>query len=154
LKSTSRDWVLWIEGDGPELVNYQNLARQLGVIDRCRFLGFCQFDVHGWLMCASDIVVVPSIEDSWGILVDEGLQLGKLVIASDGVGSGNDRVQSGINGYIFPAGNASKLGDLMEKIIDDDTLRLAISELAISKSKSILPQDNAQVLTAMMFSSH
>ena len=154
LKSISRDWVLWIEGDGPELVKYQNLARQLGVIDRCRFLGFCQFDVHGWLMCASDIVVVPSIEDSWGIIVDEGLQLGKLVISSDGVGSGNDRVQSGINGFIFPAGNASKLGNLMEKIIDDDALRLSISELAINRSKTILPRDNAQVLTSMMFASH
>ena len=154
LQDINRDWVLWIEGDGPELGKYQNLARQLCVIDRCRFLGFCQFDVHGWLMCASDIVVVPSLEDSWGIIVDEGLQLGKLLISSDAVGSGNDRVQSGINGYIFRAGNVSDLGDLMEKIIDDDTLRLSISELAINRSKTILPRDNAQVLTSMMFASH
>ena len=105
-------------------------------------------------MCASDIVVVPSLEDTWGIIVDEGLQLGKLVISSDAVGSGVDRVQSGVNGYLFPAGNVSELGDIMEKVIDDDTLRLSISELAISRSKTILPRDNALALTSMMFASH
>lgn len=150
LTSTNRDWVLWIEGDGPKLGEYQELARELGVINKCRFVGFCQFDIHGWLMCASDIVVVPSIEDSWGIIVDEGLQLGKLVISSDAVGSGCDRVQSGVNGYIFPAGDVDKLGQVMTKIINDDKLRIKVSKLAISNSKTIIPRDNARVLSSLL----
>ena len=150
LKTIQRDWVLWIEGDGPELNRFQTLAQELSVSEKCRFLGFCQYDTHSWLMSSSDVVVVPSTEDSWGIVVDEGLQLGKLVISSDAVGSGVDRVQSGVNGYLFPAGNVAKLGDLMEKIIANDDLRLSISEKASSRSKTILPRNNANALTNML----
>ena len=50
LKNSNTDWVLWIEGDGLELDKYKMLASELGVLDKCRFLGFCQYDVHGWLM--------------------------------------------------------------------------------------------------------
>ena len=105
-------------------------------------------------MSSSNVVVVPSIEDTWGIIVDEALQLGKLVISSDAVGSGVDRVQSGVNGYLFPSGNVSELGNLMEKIIDDDNLRLSISEQAISSSKTVLPRDNANALTNMILMSN
>lgn len=150
LKTIKRDWVLWIEGDGPEFKRFQNLARELTVLDKCRFLGFCQYETHSWLMSSSDVVVVPSTEDTWGIVVDEALQLGKLVISSDAVGSGIDRVQSGVNGYLFQAGNVSELGGLMEKIINDDNLRLSISEQAISKSKTVLPRDNANTLSNMI----
>jgi glycosyltransferase involved in cell wall biosynthesis len=150
LKKVDRDWILWIEGDGPELAQYENLAEELGVVDRCRFLGFCQFDSHGWLMSSCHIVVVPSLEDTWGIIVDEGLQLGKLVIASNAVGSGYDRIQSGINGYIFPTGNIDRLGDLLEEIIQNIDLRTAISEAAVVSSKIIRPQDNAEKLINLL----
>ena len=40
LKNLDRDWVLWIEGDGPELGRFQNLAKELNVLDRCRFWVF------------------------------------------------------------------------------------------------------------------
>ena len=154
LKTIKRDWVLWIEGDGPEFRRFLSLAQELSVLEKCRFLGFCQYDTHSWLMSSSNVVVVPSIEDTWGIIVDEALQLGKLVISSDAVGSGVDRVQSGVNGYLFPSGNVSELGNLMEKIIDDDNLRLSISEQAISSSKTVLPRDNANALTNMILMSN
>ena len=98
----------------------------------------------------SDIVVVPSIEDSWGIIVDEGLQLGKLVISSDAVGSGVDRVHSGVNGYLYPAGSVEILGDLLLKVVEDDSLRQSIADAAVSKSKTVLPKDNAAALLRLL----
>lgn len=150
LKTIERDWVLWVEGDGPEFGRFQSLARELDVSDKCRFLGFCQYDTHGWLMSSSDVVVVPSTEDSWGIIVDEGLQLGKLVISSDAVGSGVDRVQSGVNGYLFSSGSVGMLGDLLSKVVEDDFLRLSIADAAVSKSKTVLPKDNAAALLGLL----
>lgn len=150
LKTLERDWVLWIEGDGPDFDSFQSFARELDVLDKCRFLGFCQYNNHSWLMSNSDIVVVPSIEDSWGIIVDEGLQLGKLVISSDAVGSGVDRVHSGVNGYLYPAGSVEILGDLLLKVIEDDFLRQSIADAALSKSKTVLPKDNAAALLRLL----
>ena len=50
-------------------------------------LGFNQYKTHSWLIRNSDIVIVPSHEDNWGIVVDEGLKLNKLVISTYSTGS-------------------------------------------------------------------
>lgn len=145
-KPISKKWVLWIEGDGPELGQYKLLAQEYGIHDRCRFLGFCQYDVHSWLIRSADIVVVPSLVDTWGIVVDEGIQLGKAVISSDATGSGYDRILNGHNGFIFPAGNAMSLANILDALIDDKDQRALIGGAAMSGAKNIRPGDNLEIL--------
>lgn len=140
------NWVLWIEGDGPELPQYQQLAKQLDLEDRCRFLGFCQYDVHSWLIRSSDIVVVPSLEDSWGIVVDEGLQMGKAVISSDATGSGYDRIDDCRNGYLFPAGDTEALSNHLELLINNETLRSQLGVAAAASPSNLRPQDHLETL--------
>ena len=43
-----------------------------------------------------------------------------------------------------------KLGQVMTKIINDDKLRMKVSKLAISNSKTIIPRDNARALTSLL----
>jgi len=145
-----RDWVLWIEGAGPELESYIALARQYGIVDRCRFLGFCQYDQHSWLIRSADIVIVPSLEDNWGIVVDEGLQLGKAVISSDATGSGYDRIIDKTNGYIFPAGNTTALAYLLSFLINNEDERRRIGDAAKVSTKNIRPLDNLNTLLTII----
>jgi glycosyltransferase involved in cell wall biosynthesis len=139
-------WVLWIEGDGPGLEAYRQLAQTHGLSDRCHFLGFCQFDLHSWLIRHADVVVVPSLEDSWGIVVDEGLQFGKAVISSDATGSGYDRIQDGRNGLLFAAGDVAALHALVGKLIRDAEARRALGEAALAGPKNLGPADNLRAL--------
>lgn len=143
---SNQQWVLWVEGDGPELECYQALAEQLGLRDRVRFLGFCQFDLHSWLIRSSHIVVVPSNIDTWGIVVDEGLQLGKAVVSSDATGSGYDRIKDGLNGFIFPAGDDLALGRVLNTLLNDEVLRTRMGELALEGPKNFGPADNLATL--------
>lgn len=143
---TNCPWILWVEGDGPELSTYQQLAQGLGLQDKVRFLGFCQYDLHSWLIRSSDIVVVPSLEDTWGIVVDEGLQLGKATLSSDATGSGCDRIENGINGLIFPAGNVSALQSQLERLINDASLRNTLGQAAQRSTKNRTPADNIATL--------
>lgn len=140
------DWVLWIEGDGPELQAYIALAHDLGLDERCRFLGFCQYDLHSWLLRSARIVVVPSLEDSWGIVVDEGIQLGKAVVTSDATGSGYDRVDHGVNGFVFPAGNSAILTEIITTLLADLSLMASVGRAAQNSIKSVRPVDNAATL--------
>ena len=146
LKTTRRVWTLWIEGDGPELTEYVRLVQKLGLEGWCSFLGFCQYDIHSWLVRSSDIVVVPSLEDSWGIVVDEGLQLGKAVVSSGATGSGYDRIEHGHNGYIFPAGDVVALTRYLAILIDDEAQRRELGAIAASDSKNLCPRDNLETL--------
>lgn len=150
LKTVRHDWTLWIEGDGPELSQFRELARELRLDERCRFLGFCQYDLHSWLIRSSDIVVVPSLEDTWGIVVDEGLQLGKAVVSSDATGSGYDRIEHRRNGYIFPAGDAEALTRCLEVLIDDEAERARAGSIAASGPKNLRPQDNLETLLKLV----
>ena len=143
---TLKDWILWIEGDGPDFLLNKGLAEKLGVEEKCRFLGFCQYDLHSWLIRSSDIVVVPSLEDNWGIVVDEGLQLGKSVIASEATGSGYDLIDNGRNGFLFKAGDVDTLADLMSSLIDDASKRTLIGSNAASSSRNLCPRDNLTTL--------
>ena len=149
-KPSSKKWGLWIEGDGPELGRYQSLAQEHGIQDRCRFLGFCQYDLHSWLIRSSDIVVVPSLVDTWGIVVDEGIQLGKVVLSSDATGSGYDRILDGHNGFIFPAGDDTSLSNILMALIDDENQRALIGDTAMSGERNLRPADNLETLLKLI----
>jgi len=140
------DWVLWIEGAGPELEELTRLADYLGIARKCRFLGFCQYDLHSWLVRSADIVVVPSIQDNWGIVVDEGLQLGKAVISTSATGSAVDRIIDGVNGFIIPPDDPGVLTQRLECLINDITFREKLGQAAASSPKNIRPQDNVATL--------
>lgn len=111
----SDDVVLWVEGRGPEQEKYLRLAENLNLSSRIRFLGFCQFDMHSWLVRNASIIVVPSLQDNWGIVVDEGLTLGKIVISTANTGSAMDRIKNGINGFIYSG--EKELCEILKKAI-------------------------------------
>jgi glycosyltransferase involved in cell wall biosynthesis len=146
----SKNWVLWIEGAGPELERYIAMVHNYGISTRCRFLGFCQYDLHSWLIRTADIVIVPSIEDNWGIVVDEGLQLGKVVISSDATGSGRDRIVHGSNGYIFSAGDSLALADIIKQVLCLNVATLSVGHEAQGCSRNVRPADNFATLIRIM----
>lgn len=140
------DWILWIEGSGPELQHYITLAKEYGIDDRCRFLGFCQYDLHSWLMRSSEIIIIPSLQDNWGIVVDEGLQLGKTVISSNATGSGHDRIIDKSNGYIFPAGDSNALTNILNSLINNNDNVELMRQKAKNGKNNITPADNLNTL--------
>jgi glycosyltransferase involved in cell wall biosynthesis len=131
----ARDWVIWIAGDGPLLLEYQALAKSLGIAHRVRFLGFVQMQLHSWLLRNTSIVIVPSFADAWGIVVDEGMQLGKPVIASTGVGSAIDRIESGNNGLLFSPGDVSQLKNHLMHLLSSDDLRHLLGKSGMQTSE-------------------
>ena len=142
----AQDWIIWIAGDGPLLSHYQQLAQSLGISDRVRFLGFVQMKLHSWLLRNASIVVVPSLADAWGIVVDEGMQLGKPVIASSGVGSAVDRIESGNNGLLFVPGDVSQLKNHLLHLLSFDDLRFSMGKSALATSGLYGPKRNVSNL--------
>lgn len=140
------DWSLWIEGDGPMMEHYVKKVKNLHLDDRCRFLGFCQMTLHSWLLRNSDIVVVPSYQDGWGIVVDEAMQIGKAVVTSDKTGSGADRVVNGKNGMIFEAGNHLQLSDLLQSLLINHEKRRELGDSAQRTAVKFGPKVNVQTI--------
>jgi glycosyltransferase involved in cell wall biosynthesis len=61
-----------------------------------------------------DAFVLPSLRDeTWGLAVNEALASGRPAIVSDRVGCAPDLIEEGVNGHTFPAGQWSRLLELL-----------------------------------------
>ena len=74
--------VLKIGGDGKERASLEALAKQLGVSDRVVFLGALDREGVRDLMAQTDVFVLASQYETFGVVVIEALALGKPVIAT------------------------------------------------------------------------
>lgn len=128
-----RPFVLLVAGRGPFLDHYQHLAASLQIGDRVRFLGF-RNDLPD-LMVASDVFVLPSVAESFGLVLAEALYLGTPVVASR-VGGIPEIVDDGIDGCLVPPGDSQALSRIMEKFLHG-TIRLpGLGETAVAKVRA------------------
>jgi glycosyltransferase involved in cell wall biosynthesis len=67
---------------------------------RPRWLGFLKRRELAEALCASDILVLPSYSEPWGVVVNEALHLQNVCLVSDAVGSRLDLIRDGENGTI------------------------------------------------------
>ena len=97
---------LHLLGSGPLEGTLRKMTR---VSDRVRFLGFYDWDNLQQAYANADILCAPSRYDGWGLIVLEGLASGMPVIASSSVGSANEVIKEGENGWLVAARNPKSL---------------------------------------------
>jgi len=77
----------------------------------------------------ADVLVVPSIatrtfREPWGLVVNEAMNCGTAVIASEAVGAAaGGLVREGVTGAVVPAGDSAALGRAMRLLAEDSELR-------------------------------
>ena len=91
------------------ITNLQNQVRQPNI----QFKGTLPHENLWDALAQSDIVVVPSLwYETASLIVQEAFAAGVPVIASN-IGALKERVQDGINGYLFPAGDGLALSKIL-----------------------------------------
>ena len=88
-------------GEGPLRPRLESQARDFGVADRVKFLGFVNQSGLPSVYKASDLMILPSEREPFGVVVNEAMLCGCPVAASDRVGAGYDLITPGQNGFIF-----------------------------------------------------
>jgi len=101
---------------------YEELITRIGRNDRIQFRGRIAAAELGEAFAEADYFVLPSTwhENSPLILLD-ALQSRTPVISSE-IGGVTDLVKDGVNGLLFPMGNAEGLAAVMQKAIDHPEL--------------------------------
>ena len=107
---------LMFVGDGilrKELENYcskNNLAHVY-------FMGFRNQTELPKFYAMSDVFVLPSSHEPWGLVVNEAMCFKLPVIVSDQVGASRDLVKEGVNGFVYAAGNVSALSSKLKILL-------------------------------------
>ena len=93
------------------------------------FTGFVNYSEMPELYIASDILVLPSgAGETWGVVVNEAMCCRLPVIVSDLVGSGEDLVHNGENGFVFKCGDITELTKNIQALVGDDNMRRRFGE--------------------------
>lgn len=119
------DMYVRIAGEGDERAALQALAAQEGVADRVKFLGW-RDDCYG-LICASDIVVVPSREEPFGNVFVQAWAAQKPVIVSNALGPKQFCVD-GEDCLMVPREDAGALAAAITRLAGDKALQSKIIE--------------------------
>ncbi|WP_180028523.1 glycosyltransferase [Acinetobacter sp. YH16032] len=110
----NEDWCLIIVGDGCDKKKLVNLSIHLGLDKNILFCPSVSSNDVGEILSAADVIVLPSREDGWGVVLNEAASLGKPIIASDMVGASWHLIEDGQNGYKFKSNNFKDLQIKME----------------------------------------
>lgn len=70
----------------------------------------------------ADLFVLPSRQDTWGLVLNEAMACGLPVITTNKVGASVDLVREGVNGYIVAEENPAELYMAIKKIVIDSSL--------------------------------
>jgi N-acetyl-alpha-D-glucosaminyl L-malate synthase BshA len=119
-------------GDGPERVDAENEARELGVDHDVKFLG--RLDSVATLLQASDLFVLPSQSESFGLAALEAMACGSPVVASR-AGGLPEVVDDGLNGILEPVGSVEAMGRRAVELLRAPERHAAMRAAAIAKAR-------------------
>ncbi len=101
------------------------------------------------------LFILPSLEETWGLVINEAMAVGLPIVTTDKVGSSVDLVKPGYNGFIVPSADSKALKDSIYKIIKDDTLIKKMSGESKKIIKNFSPELAArQFVNAINFVSN
>lgn len=123
--ATLKDAWLWIAGSGPLEEELKALARQLGVQDRVRWLGW-RADPSA-LYRAADVVVFPSRHEPLGNVVIQSWAHGTPVVAARSVGPAA-LIRDGEDGLLHPIDDHAALAAAVERLLASDGLAARLVE--------------------------
>ncbi len=111
-----------LAGDGPLRPEFERLAKDLGILDRVRFLGDRQ-DIPA-ILASVDVSVLPSASESLSNVIIESMASGIPVVAAR-VG-GNPELITESRGILVPAGDDQCLSAAIERLLHDAPMRTAL----------------------------
>lgn len=119
--------VLLMLGDGPEKERARKQAQDLGIADRVKFLGKTS-EVER-ILCISDLFVLPSEKESFGLAALEAMGAGVPVISSNTGGLGEVNLH-GITGFTADVGNVEAMSQGGIYILEDSDRHLDFARAA------------------------
>lgn len=127
-------------GDGPERQALESLARDLNLVDHVVFTGRVS-NVEDYLQ-AMDILALFSSHEGVPNVILEGMAAGKPIVATP-AGSMREMLLDGTIGLVACGESVAELGELLQKLVDDEALRARLSSKALAHFEATYSLDNS-----------
>lgn len=124
--------VLIMVGDGPDRIDAEAEARELGLHEKVFFLG--KIDAVAPLLAGADLFLLPSASESFGLSALEALACGVPVIGTN-VGGLPEVVRNGETGYLCPVGDVDAMSRAALEILRDENRWQSMSTLGAADAR-------------------
>ena len=123
---------LILVGDGPERSKMERLARKLGISENVNFLGNLKSTKE--VLNISDLFILPSSSESFGLAALEALACGVPVIATNNGGI-PELVENGKSGFLSDVGNVEEMSKNALHILSDKSKHQKFISNAVKRAK-------------------
>ena len=113
---------LVICGSGPLDADLKEFARKIEINEKIRFVGFVQTDEISRILAKGLVLILPSTEEQFGLVVIEALAVGLPVLLSYPCGARDHLIRNWKNGFVFEPDNSYALARFMGLIDSDEAL--------------------------------
>ncbi len=124
---------LLVTGNGPLETNLKALyASNKNIL----FLDFQNQQMMPALYACSNVFVLPSKSETWGLSINEAMAAGKAIVLSNSCGASFDLVCNGENGFVFKKNDLLSLKNALQYFIDNNNASTKMGEISLNKIKT------------------
>lgn len=116
-------WDLVLVGDGPQRDRLVSQAAS-DLIPGVHFVPPCSAEELCHYYAMASCLILPSLSETWGNVVNEAMACGLPVLVSDRCGCAQTLVRDGENGWVFGAQDVDHLNDLLLRLSSCDESEL------------------------------
>lgn len=135
-KSRSNPWHLVVCGSGSDKLEILTACKTLGLEKLVCLPGFLQSERLLNYYTHASAFIQPSLQDQWGLVVNEAMAASLPVLASRAIGCFEDLLKEGVNGYGFNPHVPAELSQLMRRLSDNPEL---CKKMGIAARQTITP---------------
>jgi glycosyltransferase involved in cell wall biosynthesis len=140
IRRRHRSALLLVAGLGPHEEALRREAKERGLEDAVRFLGF-RDDIPA-LTALVDVAVLPSVGcDASSASIKEAMAMGKPVVASD-IGGAREILQDGVTGRVVAPGDPGALARAILALLDDPESARSMGEKAKAEVRERFSPDH------------
>lgn len=137
-----RDWGVYIVGGNPT-EEYIEIKEKLGLTN-VHFISFKSREELREYYMLSDIFVLPTREDIWGLVINEAMAYGLPIITTNKCIAGLELVEDHQNGFIVPVNESTLLSKYIHEILKDDLISEKMSKRSLEKIRNYTIEKMAQ----------
>jgi glycosyltransferase involved in cell wall biosynthesis len=140
------DWGLILVGNGPQKEECESYIKKYA-LKNVLMPDFKQKEELPLYLALSDVFILPSISETWGLVVNEVMAAGLPVLVSRKCGCYPDLVKEEINGFSFDPYDEFALTDLMHKIIQGRVDLEYLGKNSLEIIKEFTPERAARIIS-------
>ncbi|MCA0940364.1 glycosyltransferase [Salipiger pacificus] len=123
---------LHLIGDGPERRALEALATELGIAERCEFLGYRSQAEVAEALTGADIFVLPSFAEGVPVVLMEAMAA-QVPVVTTRIAGVPELVEHGVSGLLVPPGEAEALTEALDALLADPGTRRSMGAAGLAK---------------------